>query len=319
MNTLARAPGGQMRGAATKALSDIVEERQQSLYAPFAAAPLRAAAHRAAGRSSRWFCCSLLTYRPGIARRSRLAGGRLQQSVHIISSQTLRLFSCNSWNSWLDSQFMQSPQRKQTRPVRAIVTFLRLSVCVLFLCLCPCAQASSVAEIARAVQQLVERGDLAGARSQLARALKQYPAEPDLHNLLGVVEAQTGNYQSAESSFLRSIQLAPGAPGAYLNLGRLYQENSSRDSQALPKAVETYRKLLKHHPADVEGNYQCALLLQQQGNFRASLDNLARLPAADQQRTQALAVLCADYAALGDFPEATEAASRLLANQELSE
>jgi len=33
-----------MRGAATKALSDIVEERQQSRYAPFAAAPLRAAA-----------------------------------------------------------------------------------------------------------------------------------------------------------------------------------------------------------------------------------------------------------------------------------
>jgi len=41
---LARAPGGQMRGAATKSMSDIVEERQQSRYAPFAAAPLRAAA-----------------------------------------------------------------------------------------------------------------------------------------------------------------------------------------------------------------------------------------------------------------------------------
>ncbi|PYU92748.1 MAG: hypothetical protein DMG08_11890 [Acidobacteria bacterium] len=57
MNTLARAPGGQMRGAATKAMSDIVEERQQSRYAPFAAGPLRAAARR--------LCCSLLTYRPG--------------------------------------------------------------------------------------------------------------------------------------------------------------------------------------------------------------------------------------------------------------
>ncbi len=33
-----------MRGAATKAMSDIVEERQQSRYAPFGAAPLRAAA-----------------------------------------------------------------------------------------------------------------------------------------------------------------------------------------------------------------------------------------------------------------------------------
>jgi len=32
MDTLARAPGGQMRGAATKAMSDIVEERQQRRY-----------------------------------------------------------------------------------------------------------------------------------------------------------------------------------------------------------------------------------------------------------------------------------------------
>src|SRR6266508_6113714 len=78
MDTLARAPGGQMRGAATKAMSDIAEERQQRRYAPFAAAPLRAAAHRAAGRSSRWLCCSLLTYRAGycssLAPRQRAWG-----------------------------------------------------------------------------------------------------------------------------------------------------------------------------------------------------------------------------------------------------
>src|SRR5918996_346661 len=40
MNTLARAPGGQMRGAATKSMSDIVEERQQSRYAPLPPRPV---------------------------------------------------------------------------------------------------------------------------------------------------------------------------------------------------------------------------------------------------------------------------------------
>jgi len=39
-----------MRGAATKALSDIVEEQQQRRYAPFAAAPLQAAARRPAAK-----------------------------------------------------------------------------------------------------------------------------------------------------------------------------------------------------------------------------------------------------------------------------
>ena len=47
--TLARAPGGQMQGAATQAMSVyIVEERQRSRCPP-AAAPLRAAARRPAG------------------------------------------------------------------------------------------------------------------------------------------------------------------------------------------------------------------------------------------------------------------------------
>src|SRR5947208_15010219 len=48
MDTLARAPGGQMRGAATKAMSDIAEERQQSIC-PRAAAPLRAAGPQGCG------------------------------------------------------------------------------------------------------------------------------------------------------------------------------------------------------------------------------------------------------------------------------
>src|SRR5437870_3521180 len=66
----ARAQSGQMRGAATKSMSDIVEERQQSRYAPFAAAPLRAAARRGAG-----FVARSSHTAPGIARRSRLASG----------------------------------------------------------------------------------------------------------------------------------------------------------------------------------------------------------------------------------------------------
>ncbi len=52
--TLARAPGGQMKGAATQAMSVyIVEERQRSRCAP-AAAPLRAAARRPAAKCKRY-------------------------------------------------------------------------------------------------------------------------------------------------------------------------------------------------------------------------------------------------------------------------
>src|SRR6266480_4276685 len=87
MDTLARAPGGQMRGAATKAMSDIVEERQQSRCPP-AAAPLRAAARRPVG-----LCCSLLTYRPGycssLAPRQRAWGPAAKCSYYFLTDPSL--------------------------------------------------------------------------------------------------------------------------------------------------------------------------------------------------------------------------------------
>src|SRR5437867_6829718 len=75
-----------MRGAATKAMSDIVEEWQQSRYAPFAAAPLRAAARRPAG-----FVARSSHTAPGIARRSRLASGPggQQQNVNLLLREPL--------------------------------------------------------------------------------------------------------------------------------------------------------------------------------------------------------------------------------------
>ena len=77
-----------MRGAATKSMSDIVEERQQSRYAPFAAAPLRAAARRPAG-----FVARSSHTAPGIARRSRLASGPggQQQNVNLFLREPLML------------------------------------------------------------------------------------------------------------------------------------------------------------------------------------------------------------------------------------
>ena len=85
MYILARAPGGQMRGAATQAMPlSIVEERQRSRCPP-AAAPLRAAVRRHAG--------SLLApYIPGVC--SSLAPCQRawgpQQNAHVIHAQTLR-------------------------------------------------------------------------------------------------------------------------------------------------------------------------------------------------------------------------------------
>lgn len=169
------------------------------------------------------------------------------------------------------------------------------------------------------IQQLFTQGDLVGARKQLNQALKQFPADAGLENLLGIIEAQEGNYLAAERSFSRAISRERKFTGAYLNLGRLYQENAARDPQALAKALEVYRRVLQYEPENAEANYQSALLLMRKGAYQASLDHLTRLPARSQNSAQALSVSCADYAGLGNFVQANEMAQRLLAHPDLSE
>src|SRR6266567_8898759 len=81
MDTLARAPGGQMRGAATKAMSDIVEAPEQAQDAPLS---------RVAGQPAGFVARSSHTA-PGIARRSRLASGPegLQQNANLFLCEPL--------------------------------------------------------------------------------------------------------------------------------------------------------------------------------------------------------------------------------------
>jgi tetratricopeptide (TPR) repeat protein len=178
---------------------------------------------------------------------------------------------------------------------------------------------SSQAERLRHIQMLVERGNLAEAEQRLTESLKEFPREAPFYDLRGVVEAQRGNYTEAERDFLRAMELDPLLTGAYLNLGHLYQQNAGSDHDALENALRVYGKLLKIDPASAEANYQSAVLLEYRKAFRLSLDHLARLPAADQEKAQTLAVRCADLVGLERPGEASAAADRLLASIGLAE
>src|SRR5213083_3073251 len=85
-----------MRGAATQAMSDVVEERQQR-RCPSAAAPLRAAARRPAGIVARSSHTAL-----GIARRSRLASGPggLQQNANLFLREPLESAAASMNGFW---------------------------------------------------------------------------------------------------------------------------------------------------------------------------------------------------------------------------
>ena len=168
------------------------------------------------------------------------------------------------------------------------------------------------------VQQAIQSGDLRGARSELGELLANFPGDARIYNLLGVIDAQENSFSAAEMNFRRAIQLAPRFTGAYLNLGRLYQEHAGQKGE-VEKALQVYQKLLEFEPDHVEANYQAAWLHNRRGEFGASLARMARLPADAQQRAAALALRCANNAALGKRDQAEAAGKQLSKAEDLTE
>jgi tetratricopeptide (TPR) repeat protein len=169
------------------------------------------------------------------------------------------------------------------------------------------------------IQELMRQGNLSEARKLLSRSRKEFPVDPGFDNLLGIIEAQEKNYKAAEAAFQRAIAHAPKFTNAYLNLGRLYQQNPAADAEALAKALQTYRKVLRYQPDNLEANYQTSVLLQLRGDHRASLAQLSRLPEDYRRSAQSLSLYCANYAGLGDRARAGETADLLLKHPDFSE
>ena len=169
------------------------------------------------------------------------------------------------------------------------------------------------------IQQLLEDHNLAEASRRLIEAVKQYPEDAGLDNLRGIVEAQQGDYAAAEKSFGQAVKREPKFTAASLNLGRLLQENFAADAQAKRKALDVYLAVLKYDPKNAEANYQSAALLLGRGQYGDSLDHISRLPEESRSSAQALSVLCADYAGLGDRMRTDTAAARLLSDPNFSE
>ena len=172
-------------------------------------------------------------------------------------------------------------------------------------------------QLSRILEQ-IQSGDLRDARAGLIQALAQSPGDPRIFNLLGVVEAQENNFTAAQADFEKAIKAAPRFSGPYINLGRLYQEHSN-EPHALENARTTYTKLLAFEPANVEANYQAAVVEHRLGLFTQSLQHLSRLPADTQGRSPALALRCADLTGLGRLAEAQKTAKQLAATQDLAE
>jgi tetratricopeptide (TPR) repeat protein len=195
--------------------------------------------------------------------------------------------------------------------------------CAGFFILLACLQAAaraqdvSVPRLVSELAALVDAGELARAKTLVDEALHQHPSDGTLHNVAGVIEAQRGEYRSAERHFRAAIDRTPRAASAYLNLGRLYQEHADTDASAARQALIVYRQLLQIEPSHAEALFQAALLSAREGEWSASQTLLERLAPDARARPQALALLAASLMGLGKRVEAEEAAGRLLSHPDL--
>lgn len=165
-----------------------------------------------------------------------------------------------------------------------------------------------------AIQEFIQAGKLPEALRLVSQALSVHPKDAGLLNLLGVVHARRNEFAEARTVFERAVALDPSLTPAWQNLARSCQLSSLPAAEGLRCATAAWQHVLAARPNDPESLFSLAVVYQQQGKYGDSLRELGRLSRDEASQPPALALRCADLAALNRLPEAAEAARRLTSN-----
>ncbi len=161
------------------------------------------------------------------------------------------------------------------------------------------------------IQASIEAGNLDGALLSIARALDRHPNEAGLVNLRGVVHAKQQQFTAARADFERAVHLDARLTPAWQNLARACQLLANTDNSAIPCAIDSWSRVLRQLPNDVEARVSLATLDLWRGNFTATLQQLQALPPTESSRASVLALRCAGLAGLNRPKDAHEVATRL--------
>jgi tetratricopeptide (TPR) repeat protein len=122
-------------------------------------------------------------------------------------------------------------------------------------------------------QALQGEGRIDDAMAKYRAALTLQPANPTIHNLLGVAELQRGNAPKAIEHLTRALQLAPSYSDARVNRGTAYlQGNRLAEAEADFLTVLTDRT----YPNRTWVFTKLGLLYLQRGDLAAAEENLRK-------------------------------------------
>src|SRR4030095_690863 len=95
--------------------------------------------------------------------------------------------------------------------------------------------------------ELLSRGDKAGSRKTLEQLSRDFPASPNVWNLLGFVQGQERDLVAAIASLKRAVELSPDMPEARYNLGVALWYSGQRTS-----ALESLEHSIRLDPSAAE-------------------------------------------------------------------
>ena len=169
------------------------------------------------------------------------------------------------------------------------------------------------------IQQQIEASNFDSARAMIAAAARKYPSDGGLENLLGVVEIQQGHVDKARQAFSAAIKHDPRLASASMNLSRIDMQTASDDLSHRTEARRLSEKVLQLDPSNDEAKYQLATIFAWDHSYQRSLDYLETLGQQAREQVGSEALRCSDEAALGHPEGASNAATAMAANPDLTE
>jgi tetratricopeptide (TPR) repeat protein len=179
----------------------------------------------------------------------------------------------------------------------------RKAFCVLALFTMPAFPSASLAtdqdsqKLARA-GDLLQRGKVDEAESALWEVLSTHPDNAEALNLLGSVRLRQKRFAESETLLRRATALAPDLLPAYINLARVFHQQSQTD-----KEVVALLDAARLAPADAEVEASLAAVYLKENDFRRALEALERIPRA-RRTDAAVPLLAACYLGLGRIEDA---------------
>ncbi|MGS4946573.1 M48 family metalloprotease [Meridianimarinicoccus sp. RP-17] len=133
---------------------------------------------------------------------------------------------------------------------------------------------SDAARIARAMAHH-RNGDLPAARAELTAAIDARPEDPFLHDLMGWIELEWGNWDAARDAYARAAELAPREPLIKAGYGRALLARDTAPDNA--RALEVLTDARARDPYDANLLRDLAI-----AHARAGQDGLAALATAER-------------------------------------